>query len=118
MSWQCPYCRNDNPDEMTKCGKCTAAMHPSAAAQPAPVRQYAYDPPVGDPTAKEFIEAMKLLQFYTLDSQICLEDGSLIASVMTDQPIVDVDEKKLAKLGWKLRTSGKDRYFWRTFADH
>lgn len=117
MSWQCPYCRNANPDGTAKCGKCTAAMHPSAATQPVPVRPYV--PPMGDPTAKEFIEAMNILRFYTLDSQICLEGDSLIASVMNGQEVVDVDEEKLSKLGWELkRRDGKPDYFRRGFTDH
>lgn len=74
---------------------------------------------MSDPTAKEFIDAMSVLRFYTLDSQICLEGDSLIASVVSDQPVVDVDEEKLAKLGWKLkRRDGKPEYFRREFTDH
>lgn len=74
---------------------------------------------MSDPTAKDFIEAMKLLQFYTLDSQISLEGDSLVACVMNDLEVVDVDEEKLAKLGWKLtRRDGKPSHFSRPFADH
>lgn len=74
---------------------------------------------MNDPTAKDFIEAMKILQFYTLDSQISLEGDSLVACVTAKVEVVDCDEEKLAKLGWTLkRRDGKPDYFRRPFADH
>lgn len=74
---------------------------------------------MNDPTAKDFIEAMKVLQFYTLDSQISLEGEHLVACVVAKVEVVDVDEEKLSKLGWKLtRRDGRPSHFSRPFADH
>jgi hypothetical protein len=74
---------------------------------------------MNDPTAQGFIDAMNILRFYTLDSQICLEGDALVASIMNNMEVVDCDEEKLEKLGWKLtRRDGKASHFVREFADH
>ncbi len=73
---------------------------------------------MGDPTAKEMIEAMEIIGKYTGESQICLEGEVLVASVETGKYVTAADEERLKKLGWKVKTSGRDSYFARKFADH
>lgn len=72
-----------------------------------------------DPTADEFIEAMKILRKYTVSSQISLESESLVASVMDGQSVTEEDKTALLNLGWKLTVrDGKDSHFSRPFCDH
>jgi hypothetical protein len=74
---------------------------------------------MNDPTADEFIEAMKILRKYTLSSQISLEGEHLVACVMDGQTVSDEDKTALLKLGWKLTVrDGKHSHFGRPFADH
>jgi len=74
---------------------------------------------MGDPTADEFIDAMKVLKQYTLGSQICLEGEHLVACVMGDMKVTNYDQGFLHKLGWELTVrDGKHSHFSRTFADH
>lgn len=74
---------------------------------------------MNDPTAEEFIEAMKVLKQYTLDSQISLEGEHLVACVMNGMEVVDNDRDFLRQLGWELTVrNGKHSHFSRPFADH
>jgi hypothetical protein len=74
---------------------------------------------MGDPTAEEFIDAMKVLKQYTLSSQISLEGERLVACVVDGMKVTDYDRDFLHQLGWELTVrDGKHSHFGKSFEDH